>query len=253
MLINTLLEVSGPEYTMKAPTDFLTIKKSEAHPTERADPFGMRLVAAVEAEEGCRLAESLVKELTGGDKVRARRMREDFWQFTATHKVLLVSNHKPIIRGTDDGIWRRILLIPFDVRFWDRSRGETGPPELEADKELPEKLLGEKSGILNWLVWGCREWQAIGLAAPDEVLVETDKYRCEQNVVGRFVADRCVESAEAEATAKDLYGRFQEWCKETGEYAITQRRFGEAFAERGYERFTNNGTRYRGIGLLTGF
>ena len=253
VLINTLLEVSGPDYAMKAPTDFLTMKRGEAHPTERADLHGKRLVAAIEAEEGRRLAEAMVKELTGGDKVRARRMRENFWEFTATHKVMLASNHKPTIRGTDDGIWRRILLIPFTVRFWDESRGETGPPELEADKELAEKLLTEKSGILNWLLWGCIDWQANGLMAPDEVLIETDKYRTEMDIVGRFIEEHCVESAEAEATAKDLYARFQEWCKETGEFAIKQRQFGTRLTERGYERFKNNGARYRGVGLITGF
>ncbi|MCH8043047.1 MAG: hypothetical protein IID44_04950 [Planctomycetes bacterium] len=216
VLLNTTIDVMGPDYAMKAPADFLMIKRGEAHPTERADLFGKRLVAAIEAEEGKRLAESMVKELTGGDKVRARRMREDFWEFDATHKVMLAANHKPTIRGQDPGIWRRILLIPFAVRFWDASRGESGPPELEADKELPEKLLAEKSGILNWLLLGCIDWQAKGLAAPKEVLIETDNYRNEQDVVGRFVDERCLESEEAEATAKDLYASFQEWAKQTG-------------------------------------
>ena len=252
VFLGTMLDVMGTDYAMKAPTDFLTMKRGEAHPTERADLFGKRLVAAIEAEEGRRLAESMVKELTGGDKVRARRMREDFWEFTATHKVLLATNHKLVVRGTDDAIWRRILLVPFAVRFWDESRGETGPPELKADKELSEKLLAEKSGILNWLLLGCEDWRAKGLAAPRLVLVETDKYRCEQDIVGRFVDEHCVESATATAKAKDLYARFQEWCKAAGEYAVSQRRFGEALTERGYERFTNNGTRYRGIGLLVG-
>jgi putative DNA primase/helicase len=91
------------------------LAKRGSHPTELADLFGARLVASVEVEDGRRLAESLVKQLTGGDRIKARRMREDFWEFAPTHKVFLAANHKPVVRGTDHAIWRRIKLVPFDV------------------------------------------------------------------------------------------------------------------------------------------
>jgi P4 family phage/plasmid primase-like protien len=113
--LNTIQSLLGITYAIKAPADLLLAMRNESHPTELADLFGKRLVCCNEAEDGRRLAESLVKELTGGDKIRARRMREDFWEFSPTHKIWLAANHKPSVRGTDHGIWRRIKLIPFTV------------------------------------------------------------------------------------------------------------------------------------------
>lgn len=104
VFLNTVLDLLGDDYAMKAPHDLLMAKKGQSHPTERADLFGKRFVAAIEAEDGRRLAEALVKELSGGDKVRARRMKENFWEFKPTHKIWLAANHKPTIRGTDHGI-----------------------------------------------------------------------------------------------------------------------------------------------------
>ena len=144
----------GPDYAMKAPTDLLMAKRQQGHPTEQADLHGKRFVACVETDQGRRMAESLVKEITGGDKIRARRMREDYWQFSATHKIVLACNHKPTVRGTDLAIWRRLQLVPFDRIF---------APD-EADKRLGKKLRQELPGILAWAVRGCTEWQATGLA-----------------------------------------------------------------------------------------
>src|SRR3712207_8718225 len=113
--------------------------KRGARPTERADLFGARFVASVESEEGRRLAESLVKQLTGRDRVKARRMRENFWQFDPTHTTFLATNHKPEVRGTDHAIRRRIKLVPFEITI----------PEADQDKKLPEKLRDRKSTRLN--------------------------------------------------------------------------------------------------------
>src|SRR5690606_33658354 len=123
------------------------------HPTKRAGLFGKRLVASIETEEGSRLRESLVKELTGGDRISARRMKEDYWEFEPTHKIVLATNHKPQIRGTDHAIWRRVHLVPFTVTI----------PDDQQDRDLPSKLRGELPGILAWCVRGCLEWQQIGL------------------------------------------------------------------------------------------
>src|SRR5215218_9119011 len=150
-VLNALLEAAG-EYGMQAAPDLLVAKRG-AHPTEIADLFGMRVVASIEVEDGRRLAEALVKSLTGGDKIRARRMRQDNWQFDPTHTVFMAVNHKPIIKGTDAGIWRRIRLIPFT---------ETIPPA-DQDKQLPAKLRDELPGILAWAVEGCLEWRREGL------------------------------------------------------------------------------------------
>jgi putative DNA primase/helicase len=239
-LLNTILAMLGSDYGIKAAPELLMKKQSQTHPTERADLFGKRFVACVETEEGCRLAESLVKDLTGGDRQRARRMREDFWEFAPTHKVVLCTNHKPQIRGTDHAIWRRVRLIPFAV---------TVPPE-RRDKQLGEKLKTELPGILAWIVQGCLEWQQYGLGEPERVAVATSEYRNEQDVLGAFMADCCLVGHDYRTKASGLYKAYRQWCDNSGErHPITQRQFGAALTERGCERYTNNGTWYRGLAL----
>jgi len=220
-ILNALLAALG-DYGMQAAPDLLVAKKG-SHPTEVADLFGMRLVASIEVEDGRRLAESLVKQLTGGDKVRARRMRQDFWQFDPTHKVFMAVNHKPEIRGTDTAIWRRIRLIPFT---------ETIPPA-EQDKRLPEKLEAERSGVLAWAVEGCLEWAREGLQAPAEVRKATGLYRSEMDVIGAFLQDECEVGTGLKASFTELYSRYEGWCEEGGERAETRRRFNARLKERG--------------------
>jgi putative DNA primase/helicase len=241
-ILNALLSVVG-DYGMQAAPDLLVAKKG-SHPTEVADLFGMRLVASIEVEDGRRLAESLVKLLTGGDKVRARRMRQDFWEFDPTHKVFMAVNHKPTVRGTDNAIWRRIRLIPFT---------ETIPPR-EQDKKLPEKLRAEREGILAWAVEGCLEWQREGLQAPDEVRKATGEYRAEMDVLGAFLNECCQRGAEHSTPAKDLYDAYKLWCEENGERYETQRRFAGQLKDRGTfdrRRSGPNGSyEWHGLGLL---
>jgi putative DNA primase/helicase len=220
-ILNALLEAAN-DYGMQAAPDLLVAKKG-AHPTEVADLFGKRLVASIEVEDGRRLAESLVKQLTGGDKVRARRMRQDFWQFDPTHKVFMAVNHKPEVRGTDTAIWRRIRLIPFT---------ETIPPG-EQDKKLPEKLRGELSGILAWVVEGCLEWRREGLQAPEEVRKATGQYRSEMDVIGAFLQDECAIGADYREPFATVYKRYEEWCEDGGERAETRRKFNARLKERG--------------------
>jgi P4 family phage/plasmid primase-like protien len=246
-ILNALLEAAG-EYGMQAAPDLL-ISKRGGHPTEVADLFGMRVVASIEVEDGRRLAEALVKSLTGGDKVRARRMRQDFWQFDPTHTAFLCTNHKPEIRGNDAGIWRRIRLIPFT---------ETIAPA-EQDKKLPTKLRSELPGILAWAVEGCLEWQREGLQAPDEVRKATAGYRSEMDVVGAFLRDECeIGESGAEgykATLKDVYSRYEEWCEEGGEKPETRRKFNARLTERGQFRDRRSGPgglrEWHGLKLLT--
>lgn len=220
--LNVILKLLGPDYAMKAPTDLLLAKKNESHPTELADLHGKRFVACVEAEDGRRLAESLVKELTGGDRIRARRMREDFWEFSATHKIWLAANHKPQVRGTDHGIWRRIKLMPFTVTI----------PDDRQDKTLPVRLLEELPGILNWALIGCREWQRNGLGEPAVVRAATSEYRSEMDVVGRFIAEDCQLSDGCEVRATELFEKYRAWCDSAGEHPVSQRRFGTELGRR---------------------
>jgi putative DNA primase/helicase len=238
--INTVLSACG-DYGMQAAPDLLLAKRT-AHPTELADLFGARFVASVEVEDGRRFAESLVKQLTGGDRIKARYMRQDFFEFDPTHKVFLVANHKPEVRGTDHAIWRRIKLVPFDVTI----------PKAEQDPRLPELLRAELPGILAWMVAGCLDWRREGLGEPEEVSKATAEYRAEQDVLAAFITDRCVVRPGAMAQASDLYSAYKQWCADAGEEPVKQRAFGMSLTERRFKRTPRNGrTWYEGIGLRT--
>jgi putative DNA primase/helicase len=244
VLVETVLRTIGDDYSCKAASDLLLMKRDNSHPCEKADLFGKRLVVCSETDDGRRLAESTVKELSGGDTVKARRMRENFWQFKPSHTAILVTNHKPVVRGTDHGIWRRLRLVPFTV---------TIPPEKQ-DTQLIDKLLAERAGILKWLVDGCLGWQAAkGLGQPPEVEAATADYRHEQDTLGLFIDDRCKVDPLLNVKAGDLYAAYKDWSDKAREFTLSQRKFGAAMTERGFERYPNNGTWYRGIGINEGY
>lgn len=251
-LLNCIIELMG-DYAGRAAPDLLLVRRGSAHPTELADLQGRRMIVCNETEDGRQLAESLVKDLTGGDRIKARRMREDFWEFAPSHKVIMPTNHRPDVRGSDHAIWRRILIVPFTVRYWDQEKGETGAPELKMDKALPAKLEAESAGILRWLVRGCLEWQRNGLNVPPEVRAATDEYRKEADQLGSFIDNCCVVDFHARAGATDLFKAYQEF---TGDKAMTQKCFGSMLTERGYhsDRITAGPQKGRncwfGIGLV---
>jgi putative DNA primase/helicase len=247
-VITAIMELLSEDYAIKAGRDLFMARKQDAHPTGVARLHGRRLAVCIETQDGGRLDEGLVKELTGGDLITARRMREGPWQFTPTHKCLLITNHKPEIRGTDEGIWRRQRLVPFTVRFWDPDKKESGPPELEVDKTVSDRLRQEHAGILAWCVQGCLGWQRGGMQTPPEVLAATEGYRNEQDVLGAFLAECCLVGPDYRCRAGKLYGQFREWHERSGESnPMSQRRFGEAMTEREFERDTSDGVWYRGV------
>jgi P4 family phage/plasmid primase-like protien len=243
-LLIVLIELLG-EYAGQAAPDLLLAKTTDRHPTEIADLFGKRLVAAVETGEGRRLAEALVKQMTGGDRMKARRMREDFWEFSSSHKLFLATNHKPIIRSTDHAMWRRIRLIPFAVQI----------PEQEQDKDLADKLKAELPGILAWAVRGCLDWQRSGLGTADAVEKATASYREEQDILGAFIEECCIVGPDgAQAGATQLYNAYKQWCERGGERPLTQTGFGNRLVERGFRKGRNTATgrmEYHGIGVVT--
>ena len=161
----------------------------------------------------------------------------------------MITNHKPIVRGTDDGIWRRLRLLPFTQRFWDPEKGEAGPPELKADKQLPRKLRAELPGIVRWLIDACLEYQRCGLGQPEEVTTATSSYRQAMDVMATFFEDCCLRGTEFKARKSDLYNSYVKWCEEHHEKPKGSRGFGEAMTEAHFERFTSNGTWYRGIAI----
>ena len=257
-IINTLLGLLGGDYAMKAPQNFLMLRKNEPHPTEVADLFGKRLVAAIETGEGVRINEPLVKELTGGDKIRARRMREDFWEFSPTHKIWLGTNHRPTIRGTDLAIWRRLREIPFTVTITSD----------KAIKDMDRLLATEYGGILNWCIEGALSWQREGLVTPDEVDAATAEYKSQQDILAQFFASECVlatpEARAADAgkpvgkiaikvNAKVLHAAFNTWLNaNTSRGPLAPQDFKRQMSEHGYETVMNKTTRtlwYTGVGL----
>ncbi len=233
------------DYAGSAPFDLLLTTRGEQHPTALADLAGRRLVVAVEAGAGRSLNEPLVKWITGGDKLTARRMRQDFAEFEPTHKLWLAANHRPRVRGTDDAIWRRVKLIPFNVQI----------PEAEVDKHLVDKLAAEGPGILRWAVEGCLTWRRDGLGEPDEVRAATADYRRAEDRLGEFFAEACVFEPGATAERAATYRAYRAWAEEAGERPVPARELAEALQERGVEAGGMRGAKrsrlWRGVRLAS--
>jgi putative DNA primase/helicase len=184
------------------------------------------------------MAEALMKQMTGGDKIRARKMRQDFWEFNPTHKIFLAANHLPVVRGTDYAVWRRIKLVPFTV---------TIDPD-EQDKHLGDKLKAELPGILAWAMRGCLDWQKNGLGEPDEVRVATAAYQAEQDTIAGFLHECCFLHREAKCRASTLFAAYGEW---SGDKVMTAKAFGQRLQGKGYEskRGTGGHHYWHGIGI----
>ncbi len=172
---------------------------------EFADLRGLRFVTSSETEDGQALAESTIKLLTGGNTVKARGLYQGYTEFAPTHHIFLDCNHKPDVRGTDEAIWDRIRLIPFDVRI----------PDEDVDANLLEKLKEEAPGILNWAVQGCLEWQRIGgLGTPPDVIKAGKEYRDENDIFGQFLDERTEKAPRSEMLRPDdLYQIFCGYCR----------------------------------------
>lgn len=231
--VTMMLDLLG-DYAQQTPTSTFLDRRGDAIPNDLARLRGARLVAAAETGESRRLNEALVKQMTGGDRISARFMRSEFFEFTPAFTPWLATNHKPEIRGTDHAIWRRIRLVPFTVTIGSQER----------DLELHEKLRGELDGILAWAIRGCLAWQSEGLQTPAAVEEATAEYRAEMDVLGRFLADCCRISEDAEVSSSALYTRYGYWCQENGEEPLSQRAIAGRLSARGHHsRRSTNGRR----------
>jgi putative DNA primase/helicase len=219
--LNTLYKLFG-DYAMRASRGLLFKSRNEKHPTHLASLHGKRFVTCAEIEEDQEFDEALTKDLTGGDPINARRMREDEWEFNPTHKLFLAGNHKPRIKGTDKGIWRRMNLVPWSVTISDA----------KVDQKLPRRLEAEFSGILNWCIEGCLAWQQRGLDPPQSVLVATAEYKKEQDVLGQFFSERLVFGQDERVGRTDLRAAYERWCEELGHMAVGARKLAQALRER---------------------
>jgi putative DNA primase/helicase len=247
-LLRTVQAVLGADYVVTAGENLLIATDRERHPTELVPLFGARLVLAAETEEGASLNEKRVKGLTGGEPITARRMYENPWSFEPTHKIILVTNYRPKIRGKDYAIRRRVRLVPFSVTYW-RPEDYDGPPgtldpELTVDPQLPDRLLAEAPGILRWMVEGCMDWQGHGLGTPRTVLDATAEYfsgKVEESLKD-FLGGHCTRDKNDRASVTKLFAAFKTWCAAEGKPEPTAMGFGLAMQHCGFEK--NPGKRY---------
>ena len=237
--LNTVMHLLG-DYAIATPTESFMKKNSDQNTNDIARLRGTRFVTTTEAEQGRRLSEPLIKKITGNDQMTARFLYGEFFNFTPTFKIWMATNHKPVIKGTDYGIWRRIKLIPFTTRI----------EESKQDKDLEAKLRQEASGILNWLLEGAARWKRERLQAPAVILNATDEYRGEMDVIGTFLKERCREDFNLTIRIRELYKAYSDWCDDNKEHAVSERFFSLRLKEMGYSQGRTAEARYwSGIGL----
>jgi len=239
VFLRTMMELLG-DYAVTA--DFSTFTSQNDRGGPRDDVANMRgrhLVSAQEGKEGGALAESLIKWLTGGDMVRARRLYENSYEFQPTHKIWLATNHKPAVRGVDPAIWSRVKLVPFEVSFEGRE-----------DRGLKTAMRAELPGVLAWAVEGCLRWQEDGLCFPDAVRLATAAWRNENDQVGQFLEERCVLGEYATIKSRKLYAEYRQWAEAMGEDSMIERAFVERMQARGIEKkHRNDGNWFVGVGV----
>ena len=220
-LIKTAVACLG-DYHRTAAIETFTASKMDRHPTDLAGLRGARLVTAVETEEGRRWDEAKIKALTGGDKVSARFMRQDFFEFTPCFKLLLAGNHKPGLRSVDEAIRRRFNLLPFSAFM----------PREECDKDFGEKLKAEGPGILAWMIQGCLDWQRRGLDPPEVVKAATAEYLEAEDSFAAWIREAGDPDPKAFELSTALYASWRTSCQETGEFLISQRKFSGKLEDR---------------------
>ncbi len=257
---STLLEAirrALGDYAMHTPAETLLAGRDTAIPNDVARLRGARFVSSVETGEGRRLNENKIKSMTGGDRIAARYMRQEWFEFDPTFKLFLATNYRPQVRGNDHAMWRRIRLIPFTETITDD----------EIDLDLQDKLRAEAPAILAWLVQGCMAWQAEGLNASTSVLAATNSYRREEDLLGQFLEAECdvsdrdaleaVRRGEAGAqtlpwvSSKVLYDAYCNWMEGEGERPLSKKALGMRLGLAGLmdERGTGGARGWRGIRL----
>lgn len=236
--IDVIRDVFG-DYAANIQPETIMVKSSQSNAinSDIARLKGARLVTSVEPNEGVRLNEGLLKQLTGDDTVTARKLYSEEFEFKPEFKLWMATNHKPIIRGTDTGIWRRIHMIPFNVQI----------PEDKVDKNLTHKLKAEMTAIFKWCIDGCLMWQREGLQMPAAVLKSVREYRREMDVISAFIEDKC--TLEGTVQASMLYAAYASWADSNNEYCMSNTKFSTELAKR-FEKIKGRNYKYfSGISL----
>jgi putative DNA primase/helicase len=233
VLIETVMGIMG-DYAQSSPIETFTASKWDRHPTELARLHGARLVTATETEEGRRWAESRIKQLTGGDRVDGRFMRQDFFQYTPQFKLIFAGNHKPGLRSVDEAMKRRVNMIPFTVVI---------PPD-ERDKRLGRKLKKEWPGILAWMIEGCLEWQQPGgLKSPQSVTDATKDYFQQEDMFALWLEEECERQPGAFTSRKELFQSWSWWTNRANEPCGNRPEFSQKLEDRGFKIKTIHGVR----------
>jgi putative DNA primase/helicase len=231
----TIADAMG-EYATKGRRDLLLQSQGErgsASP-DVAALQGRRLVLISETDDGCSLAEAQVKEITANEPTAARRLYGDSFAFRPTHKLVLLTNHRPFVKGTDDGIWRRLDIFEFSHKIEGRSKSH----------DFREtRLVPELEGILAWMVQGCLKWQADGLKMSRAVRRATDQYRSEMDLVGLWLEDCCELTADSVSRRSSIYDNYRDWSQSEHVPPLGRRRFLEELRTRGYKEKKSNGDR----------
>lgn len=219
VFLNTVTSIMG-DYAVTAAMETFAESRGDRHSTELAMLRGARLVTASETEEGRAWAEARIKALTGGDAITARFMRQDNFTFRPNFKLTIAGNHAPALRNVDEAMRRRFNIAPFVIK------------PANPDRQLEEKLQNEWPQILAWMIAGARQFIATGLTRPSAIVAATDEYFSEQDVFGRWLAERCNLRSGAFEAASKLYADWEAYAKANGEVAGTAKSFGAAMRKR---------------------
>jgi len=236
VLVNTLAAMVG-DYAAAADMELFMVSKGNSHPTGLADLRGARLVLAQETEAGRVLAEAKLKSLTGGDRIKARFMRQDFFEYQPVFKLVMVGNHRPVIRNPDDAMRRRLHLLPVSFK------------PARPDRDLTETLKAEMPGILAWAIEGCMVWQREGLGMPATVREATDAYFAEQDLVPQWLAERCLAGRQYDALSSALFRDWKAWAEARGEHAGSGKAFSANLERYHAKQTTRDGVKFRGLRL----
>jgi putative DNA primase/helicase len=225
-------------YCKAAPMETFMARPQEGIPNDLAGLSKARFVSAIETEESKRFNEAKIKLITGGDTISARFLRREFFDFVPQFKIWLATNNRPVIRGTDEGIWSRIKLVPFKLRL----------PESKRDEKLGAKLKSEASGILNWMIAGLEDYKLGGLCEPEEVSMATESYRKSEDWLQRFLDSEttAAEKENQQTQAKEVYQRYKRWAEDSKEFVQPERKFNPAMDDHGVESvFFHNKKMYK--------
>lgn len=243
VFLDIITEMFGSYATNIQPQTIMVKQQSSGANSDIARLAGARLVTTTEPNEGVRLDEGLVKQLTGGDKVTARFLYENEFDFIPQFKLWMATNHKPIIRGTDDGIWRRLAIIPFTVQI----------PENKIDYNLTNKLKREITAILNWAVEGYSKWQKDGLKEPEIIKQQRQEYRVEMDSIECFIEECCIKDPQYRVQAKSLFTEYKNWASDNGQYMMSSTKFGREMGKKFNKLKTDGAIHYTGIRLLENY